>query len=119
MPDREKIIKWLEYCVSNEDSCSHCPYEKCFSKGWIVALREDVLELLKEQPAKDTNVPSKWISVKDRLPDNNDTMLIVHRGGVSFGWYNGRYWERGASTNHRQLRTVTHWMPFPEPPEVK
>ena len=57
----------------------------------------------------------KWIPVSERLPENSNTVLITHRGGVSFGWYNGRYWERGASTNHRPMQTVIAWMPLPEP----
>ena len=57
----------------------------------------------------------EWIPVTERLPENSDTVLITHRGGVSFGWYNGIYWERGASTKHRPLQTVVAWMPLPEP----
>ena len=57
----------------------------------------------------------KWIPVTERLPDTSDTVLITHKGGCSIGWYNGRFWERGASTNHRKLQTVIAWMPLPEP----
>ena len=55
-----------------------------------------------------------WIPVTERLPENGEIVLITHRGGVSFGWYNGIHWERGASTNHRPLQTVIAWMPLPE-----
>jgi len=57
----------------------------------------------------------KWIPVTERLPEDSETVLITHKCGVSFGWYNGRYWERGASTNHRPLQTVIAWQPLPEP----
>lgn len=59
----------------------------------------------------------EWISVEDRLPVDMGTVLIAHKGGVSFGWYNGAYWEKGAATKHREIKTVTHWMPLPEPPK--
>lgn len=58
---------------------------------------------------------SKWIPCSERLPKDDQTVLITHRGGVSVGWYNGIYWERGASTNHRGIKTVVAWMPLPEP----
>ena len=57
----------------------------------------------------------KWIPVTERLPKDGERVFITHRGGVSFGWYNGSYWERGAPTNHRPLETFIAWMPLPEP----
>lgn len=59
----------------------------------------------------------EWHCVADELPHDDTTVLIAHRAGVSTGWFNGRYWEQGAGTGHRMLKTVTHWMPLPKPPE--
>ena len=56
-----------------------------------------------------------WIPVTERLPDNSRNVLITHKGGVSMGWYNGLYFEKGASTHHRSMKTVTAWMEFPSP----
>lgn len=61
----------------------------------------------------------QWIPCSERLPEDSSPVLITHRGGVSYGWYNGRYFERGASTNHRKLQTVIAWMPLPKPYGVK
>lgn len=74
-------------------------------------------QIIDEQPTIDAE--PQWIPVSERLPDDNATVLITHKGGVSFGWYNGRYWERGANTKHRPLQTVTAWMPLPKPYEGK
>ena len=56
-----------------------------------------------------------WIPVTERLPDNSRNVLITHKGGVSMGWYNGLYFEKGVSTHHRKIKTVTAWRELPEP----
>ena len=60
-----------------------------------------------------------WISVEDEMPEPYKNVLVVNRSGVTIAWYNGRYWERGANTNHRSLKTVTHWMPLPDQPRER
>ena len=75
--------------------------------------REIANDILNHIPSAE--LEQKWIPVAERLPKDGERVLITHRGGVSFGWYNGSYWERGAPTNHRPLETVIAWMPLPEP----
>ena len=85
-----------------------------------------------------------WISVKDRLPPNAEHLgsfcpryLVKTEFGVTEGWYNpdrgnwfvllwsmlGRFdlrdidIERGDRPGVSARVAVTHWMPFPEPPE--
>lgn len=74
---------------------------------------EYCLDLIKEIPY--TESERKWIPVTESLLEDGERVLITHKGGVSFGWYNGSYWERGAPTNHRPLQTVIAWMHLPEP----
>ena len=66
------------------------------------------------QGDKDINVPTKWISVKDRLPDCADTVLAVDRDGIRATAYYVGYWHSGGELDEY---SVTHWMPLPEPPE--
>ena len=57
---------------------------------------------------------SDWISVKDRLPNDNERVL-VHVVGKPFNIDADRFF------NSRWVRwngVVTHWMPLPEPPEA-
>lgn len=61
---------------------------------------------------------SGWISVKDRLPEEDGEVLASLFGYVYMCWFlaatnqfetpSGRVWDVG---------DVTHWMPIPEPPK--
>lgn len=59
---------------------------------------------------------SEWISVKERLPEEPMRCLVYAKrgkyGGCGVVYYNQGFYgdEYGA---------ITHWMPLPEPPEVK
>lgn len=70
-----------------------------------------------EEKAIDTvlNAIPHWIPVAERLPENSRNVLITSKGGVSIAWYNGSYFEKGASTHHRMMKTVTAWCELPEP----
>ena len=65
---------------------------------------------------KDINVPSKWVSVKDRLPEMYKNVLVIRTDGkIRFDaigslnvWYE-EVWHTG--------NPVTHWMPLPAPPK--
>ena len=63
---------------------------------------------------------SEWISVKARLPEAGERVL------VSSGMFVGEAYRTSANTWYRHTgfplrdilhRDVTHWMPLPEPPE--
>ena len=79
-----------------------------FRRGFSFAI-----EFVKNAPSIEPKW--RWIPVTESLPEDGERVLITHKGGVSFGWYNGSYWERGASTNHRPLQTVIAWISLPEP----
>lgn len=66
----------------------------------------------------------KWISVKDRLPNKNQKVLIFldgysHRNHidlVSFIGINGSYYFWDADEYGYEENEVTHWMELPKPP---
>lgn len=79
---------------------------------------------------------NEWISVKDRLPENGQDVLVYHADDfhITVGDFerdNVRYYieEDGSKfyTNSgwdteipwAQKGCVTHWMPLPNPPEGK
>lgn len=68
-----------------------------------------------------------WISVNDKLPENNYPVLAYAKGTARNGdtqcvasCHNG-FWfiqaESGKLSFPQMQYVVTHWMPLPEPPE--
>ena len=72
------------------------------------------------QFATDNNVGDKWISVKDRLPEEDGYYICNVRSFAFRGSFyqamlkydNGGFIEGSIYTDD-----VTHWMPLPEPPK--
>lgn len=64
---------------------------------------------------------SEWVSVKDRLPENFQTVLMARTDGTI---YCHMYCENTQTDgcwvddylNWFSVYDVTHWMPLPEPP---
>lgn len=66
---------------------------------------------------------SEWISVEDRLPENGTARVLVF---LADDWFTKPIGENKIDTDRfidgnwvRWGRHVTHWMPLPEPPEMK
>lgn len=64
---------------------------------------------------------NEWINVKDKLPNNFETVLAFCKdGGMFVGrhtpWDRWQIWTAMKSTRIVS-RTVTHWMPLPESPK--
>lgn len=62
----------------------------------------------------------RWIPVSERLPESGETVLAWHYGEVQMAWLNHltngvAYFVRDTHYNFEP----SHWMPLPEPPEVK
>lgn len=59
---------------------------------------------------------AEWISVKDRLPEDDSHVIcctVTKKGtkNIIIGYYMDGAWRCGMNSN------VTHWMPLPEPPK--
>lgn len=64
-------------------------------------------------------IKSKWISVDDRLPDENTSVLVCNANGTTYDEREAdiAYLENGQFDGvwcGRELK-VTHWMPLPDP----
>ena len=126
MTDREKVIKGLEICAVGTNSCTPCPFkDNC--KGTSNAAMAMAIKLLKAQEAQG------WISVKDRLPENQNPVVVFvpphvdKDKGTFLGYVGMAYFTRlgegfwcGTDGNLYgaigMIYTPTHWMPLPEEP---
>ena len=55
----------------------------------------------------------RWIPVGERLPEERQNVLALDRTGTAY------HWEYSRSLSNIFVGYYTHWMPLPEPPEVK
>jgi hypothetical protein len=87
-----------------------------FGKSFADAcLKSDIAELLKRV---ESLKPTAWKSVADEMPAPDTTVLIYSLGNyepVWPGYWDGEEWRY---RSERRAHEVTHWMYFPEPPEV-
>ena len=75
------------------------------------------LAMIDAAPTADVSPDTKWISVKERLPEVEANVLAyIGYGCIVVCWltYDG-YWQGPARIFDKD--EVTHWMPLPEPPK--
>lgn len=109
MTDREKLIELL-------DDIAHVYHFDAWENTDRIA---DHLMSHGVTFAKDTDVPSKWISVEDRLPEDGEVVMCHNKAReypVFCQWDESDLcWFNNSWTFGRGL--ITHWMPLPEPPK--
>lgn len=84
-----------------------------FSAGELVELANIISDA--NQWRKLPECKMQWISVKDRLPQDDDMVLVWNKDDVEFGMYDKTYGVWKDYTEY--LRHITHWMPKPNGPE--
>ena len=137
MTDKEKLIELLRETEINKIN-GHI-VEACVSfTPKVFEAFADHLLANGVTFATDTNVGSKWISVEDRLPEEDLHCLVFQTysnkrdGYVSLATYFPRFKGlEGDPMNSKQAwckysseygyydvsESVTHWMPMPKPPK--
>jgi len=93
--------------------CQHCGQVYVYDECHRIELSEPQLKTLRD---------SRWILVSERLPEELTTVLVYHPdapfapSGIDLAsQMDGDSW----MLSDGRLGKPTHWMPLPEPPEVK
>ena len=117
--------------------------EDTLSSKFAAEIIETVMDsYLQDAPTIDP-VKQEWVSVKDRLPKEEDDVLVLireieHYGRhkekrnvyhwIFTGWFIDGVWATTYCHGYKKIETeneeypncehtVTHWMPLPEPPK--
>ena len=119
----KRILRWINFdCAAHK--CDSCPNEDICSlqNGNEAVMAKNALDLIEhlesERDAALAKVP-KWISVKERLPEEVCRCLVITKrheesSMVNTATYNHMgWWTRG------NFGEVTHWMPLPSVEELK
>ena len=77
---------------------------------------DTTISALRAQQEQESKPLNGWISVKDKLPEDQDEVLVLTRSMKGMRNVDKGYWSIDHFI-HRGCAQVTHWMPMPEPPE--
>lgn len=133
MKTPEEIKKGLAICTE-DTSCRDCPYN---NENYMQLERDALtyIQQLEDHIGDLTNMVPRWISVKERLPEQDQTVLLIAHGWKNQSIYVGKLchmepvtsWLTGITSKESEweiegwsyLKTpfVTHWMEIPEPPK--
>ena len=80
--------------------------------GTPVIRCEDLARIINDMP---TIEPQKWVPVSERLPKQQQTVLIQDFGEITIGYLNAENRWRDLTNLADYLKGVVAWMPLPEP----
>lgn len=116
--DADALKEQIENC--NCKNCNHYNFVRCRA-CWI----DDAVTYIDDAPtAEDINVPSKWISVKEKLPDDASDVLAYYDDGTESRTIPANYYKRcwydcvfNRPISDLKSGFIKYWMPSPKPPE--
>ena len=109
MDVRKKLVEIVCDVMESDGCIGHCNHSPCFEVERVVNALIDNGVTVQE-----------WISVKDRLPEDNSDVLAYSRSGeesrIYLACYSNGVWF-DCVFNAPATDTTTHWMLMPNPPK--
>jgi hypothetical protein len=98
-------------------------YDGDYSPSCLLECAEQIIQERDAATAALSQARGEWVSVKDRMPTEIDSVVLIARRSPSFGMKveSARYTADafiGASAWWHHESYVTHWRPLPHPPET-
>ena len=106
----------LKASMHMANDCNKCEQNPAWCNASPIYSRQEICGYIDDMPT--VELPGWWISVKDRLPEEDDAYLIFIKGHyVQIGWYwaEQKKWLIDGSLNGTNY--ISHWMKLPEPPK--
>lgn len=119
---KQKVLDYLNGYLHSlgEDA------DTLFNRGQRRALTNSIQDILAVK-ASDVQPINQWISCKDKMPEDNTSVLFVYVSengvkSVHYGYHTtirGIYsgWSKTSGGWEYSDEDVTHWQPLPEPPK--
>lgn len=105
-----------EYISREETVKAFCEKCKGYYDGHCIHRGECDVDVIKTAPAADVQPVDRWISVKERFPDEDGWYLVCKHNRVRVA-----EWCKDCWYNESDLPiddcTITYWKPLPEPPK--
>lgn len=126
----DELAERLRYCSEEQNGCGMCALSSdCVLRVGLLTQAADaiekLIEIIQNHDFLESLIKPCWISVMERLPENNQ-IVVAHegKGTWDFGMFRGisasgnpEYWHWKKNT----FKHVKWWMPkagaLPEPPK--
>ena len=115
MDVREKLVEIMEDLGCNDEYCKDCEF--CNDIDGCVHRQK---EIIADRLIANGVTVQEWISVTERLPEDNSDVLAYSRSGeesrIYLACYSNGVWF-DCVFNAPATDTTTHWMPMPAQPK--
>jgi hypothetical protein len=113
-----KLICNFPQCI-NYNSIGECKPTECQIADKAEALYNAGYRKQSEPFSQPHENGGEWISVEERLPEEDETVLYYDEKYVSACMFFSEEFNTLDTYESSIVDGVTHWMPLPEPPKMK